>query len=351
MIGIGAVGLRAGTYSLAPMIGYEFDVYGLRLRLGGGWEEVVEAVRRDLAWFEIGPAPTDPDVTIRLEFGKPDYRAFGDTPAAFVTERNVVYQVGDRTVIDYLGRAISVLEGNDAHVTGDDPRVARRAGFDFALARISAHLDARGMPRLHGLGLTGQSGGIVVMLPSGGGKTTLALRALREEGVKLLSEGSPVIDRRGLLHPLPFPLWVRDSAPEAAALPLEHVRRVAGELSDPRILELSAFADRVEQETRPLVHIVLGRRSLGERSWLDPLPRRAAIPTLLRDSVVGFGFFQGAEFLLRHGLRDLRHHVGPMSTRARACRAGLRRAQVWQLTLGRDRDGNWEALRPLLRGG
>jgi hypothetical protein len=329
---------------------HTFDVYGLRLRLDGGWEEVVEAVRRDLAWFEVDAGAVDPEVRITIDFGTPDYRAFGDVPASFVTERNVVYQVGERTVIDYLGKALSVLEGGVvAHVTGDDPRVARRAGFDFALARISAHLDRRGMPRLHGLGLTGAAGGVVVMLPSGGGKTTLALRALREDGVRLLSEGSPVIDRSGLLHPLPFPLWVRDSAPEAALLPLEHVRRVDGELSDPRILELSAFADRVETESRPLVHIVLGRRSLGERSWLAPLSRRAAVPTLVRDSVVGFGFFQGAEFLLRHGLRDLRHQAAPMATRARACSAGLRHAQVWQLTLGRDRDGNWQALEPLLR--
>jgi hypothetical protein len=328
---------------------HDFDVYGLRLRLEGAWGEVVEAVRRDLAWFETGELAGEPDVRIRIDLGTPDYGAFGDVPASFVTERNVVYQLGDRTVIDYLGNTISVLTGRaSAHITGEDPRVARRAGFDFALAQISAHLDGRGMPRLHGLGLTGKAGGVVVMLPSGGGKTTLALRALREDGVRLLSEGSPVIDRQGLLHPLPFPLWVRDMAPEAAALPLEHVRRVDGELSDPRILELSAFADRVETEARPLVHIVLGRRSLGERSLLEPLPRRAAIPTLVRDSVVGFGFFQGAEFLLRHGLRDLRHHIGPMSTRARACRAGLRHAQVWQLTLGRDRDGNWRALQPLL---
>jgi hypothetical protein len=328
---------------------HDFDVYGLRLRLDGSWDDVIEAVRADLAWFDADEPEGEPHVHIRIDFGTPDFASFGDVPASFVTERNVVYQVGERTVIDYLGRVISVLDGGvNAHVTGDEPRVARRAGFDFALARISAHLDARGMPRLHGLGLTGAGGGVVVMLPSGGGKTTLALRALREDGVKLLSEGSPVIDQQGLLHPLPFPLWVRDSAPEAAALPLEHVRRVAGELSDPRILEVSAFADRVETKPRPLVHVVLGRRSLGDRSWLEPLPRRAAIPTLLRDSVVGFGFFQGAEFLLRHGLRDLRHHVGPMSTRARACRAGLRHAQVWQLTLGRDREGNWQAIEPLL---
>jgi hypothetical protein len=328
-----------------------FEVYGLRIGVDGDWDEVVEALRCDLAWFEVAAADErEPDVRISVAHGAPDYSAFGEVAASFVTERNVVYHVEKTTVIDYLGQAVSVLdETSHAHVTGLDPRVARRAGFDFALARISDHLDRRSMPRLHGLGLTGAAGGVVIMLPSGGGKTAMALRALREDGVRFLSEGSPIIDAKGRVHPLPFPLWVRDSAPEAADLPLEHVRRVQGELSDPRILELSAFSDRIETEPRALAHIVLGRRSLGEGSQLTPLPRRAAVPALVRDSVIGFGFFQGAEFLLRHGLRDLRHRAGPMSTRARACAAGLRHAQVWQLTLGRDRDGNWRALEPLFR--
>ena len=50
---------------------------------------------------------------------------------------------------------------------------------------------------MHGVGLVGGQGGVVVMLPMGGGKTTIALRALREDGVRLLSEGSPLIDRHG----------------------------------------------------------------------------------------------------------------------------------------------------------
>lgn len=328
-----------------------FDIYGLRLAIDGTWEAVVEALRRDFAWFEVEDGEDGAaDVSIRVEHGAPDLGRFGEVSASFVTERNVVYHVGADTVIDYLGLALSVIgENGETRVTGTDEAVARRAGFDFALAQISRHLDGLSMPRLHGLGIVGAAGAVVIVLPSGGGKTTLALRALGEHGIGFLSEGSPIIDARGRLHPLPFPLWVRDRAPEAAELPLEHVRRVDGALSDPRILELDAFEEKIARGAYPLAHIVLGRRSLGVHAELRPLPRRAAVPSLVRDTVVGFGFFQGAEFLLRHGLRDLRHRVGPMSTRARACAAGLRHAQVWQLTMGRDREANWNALEQLLR--
>ena len=52
------------------------------------------------------------------------------------------------------------------------------------------------------------------MLPSGGGKSTLALRALRDEGT-LLSEDSPLLDRRGRLHPFPLRIGINATTPTA----------------------------------------------------------------------------------------------------------------------------------------
>jgi hypothetical protein len=201
------VGNRWSDYRLPYSLSVakrRFDVYGLGIAVDGDWIDVVDALAADLAWFERDAGHID--VEIHVERGEPDYDAYGELDASFVTERNVVYHSGERTIIDYLGRAVSILEGGRARIVGTDARFARRAGFDFVLGRIGDHLDARRMPRLHGLGLSGAQGGVVVMLPSGGGKTTLALRALREDGVRFLSEGSPVLDAEGRLHPLPFPL-------------------------------------------------------------------------------------------------------------------------------------------------
>ena len=113
-------------------------------------------------------------------------------------------------------------------------------------------------------------------------------------------------------------------------------------------LELSAFAERIETNSRPLAHLVIGRRTLGGASSLESLPRRAAIGTLLREAVVGVGIYQGMEFVLQRGMRDVAGKAGVAAMRARCCNAGLRRAHVWRLTLGRDHQSNWEALRTLL---
>jgi hypothetical protein len=329
-----------------------FEVYGLGAKVRGDWPEVVEALRRDFAWFERDASGSDPTpLDVVIERKTPETDAFGPVPASLVTERNVVYRQPDRTVIDYLGRALSVLDHKTGRlvVQGEDGYYVRRAAFDFLLSRVGEHLDRRGLPRLHGLGLAGAQGGVLVTLPMGGGKTTLALRALRTDGVRFLSESSPLIDRRGYLHPFPFPLWVRTNSPEAADLPERHVRRIEGIDPDPSLLELSAFWDRIETVPQRLRHVVLGRRVLGRAATLERLPRRAAVGPFLRDSVIGLGFFQGIEFLLRGQVRSLVERVGTGARRGGSCFAGLAGADVWRLDLGSDKDESWSVLERLLR--
>jgi hypothetical protein len=69
---------------------------------------------------------------------------------------------------------------------------------------------------------------------------------------------------------------------------------------------------------------------------------------LLRECVVGVGLYQGMEFVLQRGLRDVSRKLGPAGIRAACAVGALAQAQTWRLTLGRDREANWAALAPLL---
>jgi hypothetical protein len=326
-----------------------FDVHGLSIAVSGDWPEILEALRLDFAWFHAAPGGS-PDVEVAIERRAPDFDVFGDVPASFVTPRNVVFQQDDRTIVDYFGRAVSVLDRGTGRlrVQGDDAALVHEAAYHYLVSRLGEYFDAVGKPRLHALGLVGREGAVAIMLPSGGGKSTLALRALREDGVKLLSEDSPLIDARGRLHP--FPLRIGINATDAATLPEGQVRRIERMEFHPKYaLELEAFAERIEAAPQPLRHLVVGRRTLGRNAKLEPLPRRSAFGTLFREAVVGVGLYQGMEFVLQRGARDVAGMAGIATTRSLHCLSGLARASTWRLTIGRDHERNWEALQPLLR--
>ena len=327
-----------------------FDVYGLRVGVGGDWPEVVENLRLDFVWFE---RPSDGtaavDISVEIERRPPDYDRFGELRASFITPRNVVYEHGGLTVVDYFGKAVSVLDRARGTLTiqGESEHLVHEAAYHFVLSRVGEHLEAGGLVRLHALGLVGGDGAVAMMLPSGGGKSTLALRALRDGGIRLLSEDSPLIDRHGRLHP--FPLRIGINATDADRLPAGSVRRLERMEFHPKLaLDLAAFSDRIEPAPQPLRHLVIGRRTLGREAALEPVRRRSAVGTLVREAVVGVGIYQGMEFILQRGMRDVAGKLDVGATRVMCCAAGLARAQVWRATLGRDHERNWAALLPLL---
>jgi hypothetical protein len=336
--------------AIAPAPGrIELDVYGLRVSLRGEWPEVVDAVRRDFAWFGSASGGEVPALDVFIERRPPDFEGFGDVAASFVTPRNVVYQAGAKTVVDYFGKARSVVDRSSGRVEiqGEDRHLVHEAAYLLLLSRIGEHLETRGLTRMHALGLSVREGAVAVMLPSGGGKSSLALAALRADGVRLISEDSPLLDRKGCLHP--FPLRIGVNATDADTLPPGRVDLIERMEFHPKVvLGVDAFIDRIEPSPRPLRHIVIGQRTLGFGARLDPLPRSAAVGTLLREVVVGVGIYQGMEFILQRGMRDAVRKSGTALSRSAHAAAGLARAKVWRLRLGRDPEQNWRALEPLL---
>ena len=327
-----------------------FDVYGHAVGVVGDWAEVLEAIRLDFAWFESDATDGPPAVELVVRRGAPRFDDFGNLRASFVTPRNVVYNDGRRTIVDYFGRALSIVEPTGrVRIEGEDASLVHEAAYHLLVSRIGEHLERNGLVRLHALGLVAGGGAVALLLPSGGGKSTLALRALQEEQLRLASEDTPLIDRRGWLHPFPLRIGINEG--DAAELPPGRVRRLERMEFHPKLaLEIDAFADQIARDPAPLRHLVIGQRTLGRDARLVQAQRASAITTLFREAVVGVGVYQGMEFVLQRGLRDVLGKSGTALLRSRCCAAALRRAHVWHLDVGRDRERNWDALRPLLQG-
>ena len=340
---------EAEVTELPVSAGLRFDVHGLRVEVATDWPEVLEAIRADFGWFSSDQDGAAADFRVELRRAAPDLDGHGALKASFVTPRNVVYQDGNQTIVDYGGRAATVLDraAGQARIEGEDEALVYEAAYHLLLSRVGQHLESVGLVRLHALGLRGAQGAVAIMLPSGGGKSTLAFEALRDGTTELLSDDSPLLDRRGRVHPFPLRMGVNDG--DAAELGEAGVRRIERMEFHPKyVLAVEAFVDRVHATPVPLRHLVIGERTLGREAGLERLPRTAAVGPLVREAVVGVGIYQGMEFVLQRGMRDLGRQLGPAATRAACCAAGLARARVWRLSMGRDRASNWAALAPLL---
>ena len=309
-----------------------FDVHGVTLALEGP-AQVLDPLARDFAWFA---APGEggegrADVEIRASLSDPPplplARARMQLPAS------VVYDAGGARWVDYHSQARVRLEGDRAEAWGRDPVRLAEIVYLLALSRIGERHDRLGLHRLHALAFSLHGRTCAVLLPEGGGKSTLALALLANPEVRLLSEDTPLVAPGGRILPFPLRIAVRDGTP--LPFPAEHVRTFTrARHGTKQVLDLEAFRDRIG-EAAVLTDLLVGLRSTGEPG-VEPLPALALLPALSANLVFGLGLPQVVEYFLRGGLADVPGKSGIAFSRFGTALGLLRRARLGRLVLGTD---------------
>jgi hypothetical protein len=188
------------------------------------------------------------------------------------------------------------------------------------------------------------------MLPSGGGKSTLALSVLRgqDRGIRLLGEDSPLLAKRGVLWPFPLRIGVH---PHNLPADIDPARtRVDRRIEfDPKVsIDIRCFADRLSRAPVPARLILLGVRSTGTAASIVAASRLSAAKHFLMNSIIGVGLYQGLEFIMQKNAREAIRHSGLLLSRVRNNASLLRRARVYTYVIGRDRARNFAALQAFL---
>jgi hypothetical protein len=161
----------------------KFNVYGFRFSIRSAASEAVEGLQQDFAFFRS----LDPDegLTLELLVEDPPREGLPLTDASVYTPRNVVYRNGSNRYIDYHGRALGIQDeaSGNLKLYSRDTNLLYEAAYLYLLSRIGEHLDRQGLHRIHALGVAVQGRAVLVLLPMGGGKSTLGLHLLNHPAV------------------------------------------------------------------------------------------------------------------------------------------------------------------------
>jgi hypothetical protein len=322
--------------------GPTFDVYGYRFRLFASEPTALDGLRQDFAFFSSSPRGDERAIT--LDHQAPDYDRLPKLRAARYTPRNVVYR-GDRIrYVDYHGRGLGEHDevSGSFHIWSEDPGLLYEAAYLFILSQCGEFLDSRGLHRVHALGLSLNGRAILVLLPMGGGKSTLAYDLLKYPELKLLSDDSPLIDNSGKVHAFPLRLGLLPD--HIGEVPEEHRRMIDRMEFGPKLLVNHAyFADRVTPGADPGL-VLLGSRSLSRECRIERVSGLTGVRKLVTNCVVGLGLFQGMEFVLDRGLWALTSLGGTAASRLRNSVELVKRSIVCDVSLGRDRKANAQAI-------
>ncbi len=323
-----------------------FSFHGVHAVVRCADEEILEAVRHDFSYFLVPPA--SPELCIVVSREDPDYAALPPMRAQIATPRNISFRSGDTLYIDYFGRALNVCNTRTGQfqVTARDLHLAREIVFLTILSQVCARLESKGIHRIHGLGLEKDGRGCLVLLPSGGGKSTLALSILtaQNNGVRLIAEDSPLIRRDGWLLPFPLSLGVHPGRLPDGVDPrytrLEKRMEFKAKIS----IDVGCFADRLVHEPVRPTAILLGHRTTGLDSRITEAARRDVVRHALMNSVVGVGLYQGMEFIFQQGLGDVVSHAARGFSRIWNNLRLIGHAKIYDFFIGRDTAKNQRTL-------
>lgn len=332
------------------------DFYGVRAAVRSPQADVVEEFRRDFSWFIAGPvrqtgATASADgAGIELTFHLQPPPA--GVSAGLALGRDAVRDDGDVRLVQHADG--SLVRFDFSRERGEiwcaDMHRMHELGYILLLSRVGAALDERGLHRLHGLGLAHQGRGLVALLPIRGGKTTLALRVLKQGVSRLLSEDTPLVDRRGNLWPFPVRFGVCGDAPlpgiPARMQRVFHRRRWGSKV----LIDLEHAAGRLAPHgpVAPRALLFGGVFEPRDRVDVSRRSRWRALPALVLNLLVGVGIPQGREYVLRPRLKALAYLARAAASRAVALAALLFRSRVYRLRLSTDSSANVKAVEALL---
>lgn len=329
-----------------------FQLYSIGVEIRGkGSEELL----RDFDFFTDRPdqgqkLPKEErfSVTLELVSREPGAADLPGLAAERIFPDCVLYQESGRLYYEYSKAVLVVIREKNSsfgQLICQDTSLAQELGYLYLQSEIGRFLDHQGLHRVHGLGLALPSGNsALVLLPSGGGKSTLAAEVLQSGGCQLLSDDTPIVDRFGNLHPYPLRLSFRPDAPlpdtwkEKSSV---FERRKHGQkILVPTSALSSHSLPRPEEKFRPGYLILAQRHGNRSEPKLEPLRRWEGAGPLLRDLVVGLGIPQVAELILSQGARSLPGLAPTAASRLAAATAYLARAKTFRLDLSRDQQAN-----------
>lgn len=251
--------------------------------------------------------------------------------------------------LDYGGGAGGEwdFESEAGRLWAPEPALLHELSWLTLQSRLGAALDARGLHRVHALGFTWRGRGGLLLLPSGGGKTSLALALARRPEFALLSDDIPLLGADGRLRAFRQRLTLRGAVP--AGVPAEALRpfprrRFGSKLA----LDAGAYPG-AWAEAAALDWVVVGAAG-GACAAAAPCSWARAAAALASALVVGVGTPQVLELMLPGSLGRSAALAAVAAARTRAALGALARARRLSLSLGPDVAAAASALTAALDG-
>lgn len=283
----------------------DISIYGSTIRVQSKDASSLDVLRTEFRYFLVSSAST-PDFILTLTPTNAPPGLLPSLPISSRSKNSLTYDEGSRRWNDYFGKALSCYDydAKEGVLYSGNADMLHEVAYLMVLSLTGKDLDLRGWHKVHACAFRYQDRDVVIMLPSGGGKTTLFLELAQFPGVSLLSDDTPLIDEEGKVHPFPLRLGIEHLPPHLADKKNEFTLFRRQHFCDKWLVPLDRLGAPIAQGTGGRVMLIVGKRQNDSRSALFRIGPIALALGLLEHMIIGIGLPMVVEYFLQRTLRD-----------------------------------------------
>lgn len=311
------------------------DIHGLVLECRSESSELLDCVTRPFKFFEARSGA--PSAVIRVEEKEPAYDSFPILKSSFSTPRNIVFRDGGLKIIDYFGKGIILSDnGREFTIHGRDKDFLQEAFYLLVLSLCGQYCDEKGILRVHALTFSWQDTAVLFSAQSGGGKSTMAFSLLESGDFKLISDDEALIDSAGLVLPFPIRMGTLDRD-KIDTIPDKYVYKINRmEFGEKYFVDIEYWNDRLERRHLDKKMLFTAQRLLNGEPYIEKSGLIDTLRNLTSAAVIGFGLYQGMEFVFNSSPRELFSRLPVFVRRFRSAVRLAREAESYKIFLSRD---------------
>lgn len=317
-----------------------FNFYGVKVKLFSNEPSVVENIRRDFSYFVSSVDKADFKFFAYIK--EIPYEKVPQLKASLYKENAICYDDANIRYIDYHGRALAIYDfsQNSIEIYSQDENFLWELTYLAILSIVGEELDKKGIHRIHALGISVNNKAVLIILPMGGGKTTLGLELLKYDEIKLLSDDTPLITRDGKVLPFPGRIGVPRNNAVDLNIPKRYLRNFMRSKYGPKVLiDIEYFENKIAKPCDPGV-ILIGERIFSDECKIERISKFGTLKPFIINGVLGLGFPQLIEYLLRGNMRDILSKMGVVLPRLFASFKVINKSKQYRILTGKDRAKN-----------
>ncbi len=267
------------------------------------FQPIIDLLVNDFIFFYTPGRQPESWAQIQIEVG-PSSMGTGPSEVGvpiFKTRMCSVYGLGKKRICKYRrGSTVTSCRNKNQrtfHISGSLEHIEElyEVAYLALLSAVGEELDLLGYHRIHALGIQYLQTSSLLLLPSGGGKSSMASLLLKRDGFSLFSDEMPLL-RNGMIYPFPIRIALRPNISEALFLDLKQCRMFRRTVFPEKLLfpvDLSRIAS-----TSPVGFLLVG--VLGaSAARMETSGSIWKIPQVVLSMVMGLGLCQMAEHMLR----------------------------------------------------